>query len=74
MHAPASAVILFAAKAEKIFHKAILAEQVPCFQLGFNYLNVENSDDFEESSGDVACNFTKNRSSFIKSLTNYFFF
>ena len=35
-----------------------MAEQVPCFQLGFDVLNVENSDDFEESSGEVACNFT----------------
>jgi len=65
MHAPTSAVIFFAAKAEKIFHMAIMTEQVLCFQLGFDFLNVENSDDFEEPSGEVAFNFTKNRSSLI---------
>ena len=65
-HAPTSAVILFAAKAEKIFHKAIMAEQVPSLQLGFGFLNVENSGDFEEPSGEVACNFIKSRSSLIK--------
>ena len=47
-------VILFAAKFEKIFQDAIMAEQVPCFQLGFDFLNVENSDNFEESSLEVA--------------------
>ena len=31
-----------------------MAEQVPCFQLGFDFLNVENNDDFEEPSGGVA--------------------
>ena len=51
MHAPTSAVIFFAEKAEKICHMGIMAEQVPCFQLGFDFLNVENSDDFEEPSG-----------------------
>lgn len=66
MHALTSAVILFAAKAEKIFHKAIMAEQVPSLQLGFGFLNVENSGDFEEPSGEVACNFIKSRSSLIK--------
>ena len=33
-----------------------MAKQVPCFQL----LKVENSDDFEETSEEVACNFTEN--------------
>ena len=37
-----------------------MAEQVPCFQLGFDFLNfVENSDDFEEFSGEVACSFNR---------------
>ena len=30
-----------------------MAELVPCFQLDFDVLNIENSDDFEESSGEV---------------------
>ena len=34
-------------------------EKVPCFQFGFNLLNTENSDDFEESSREVACTFSK---------------
>ena len=67
-----SAVIFFAAKTEKIFREAIMAEQVPCFQLAFDFLNVENSDYFEESSREVACNFTKNRSLLIKSRSNFF--
>ena len=56
---PTTAVILRAAKSEKIFQDAIMAEQVPCFQLAFDFLNVEN-DDFEDSSGEVACNFNTN--------------
>ena len=52
-----SAVILLAAKCDKIIQNAIMAEQLACFQLGFNFLNVKNSDTFEESSGEVA---TKN--------------
>ena len=31
-----------------------MTEQVLCFQLGLDFLNVENSDNFEESSGEVA--------------------
>ena len=30
-----------------------MAEYVPFFQLDFDVLNIENSDDFEESSGEV---------------------
>ena len=30
-----------------------MAEYVPCFHLDFDVLNIENSDDFEESSGEV---------------------
>ena len=38
-----------------------MAEQVLCFQLGFDFLNVENNDGFEQSSGrEVDCNFNKN--------------
>ena len=48
-----------------------MTEQAPCFQLGFDFLNVENSDDFEESSGEVACSFNKLWSSLIKSRTNF---
>lgn len=44
-----------------------MAEQVPGFHLGFDCIGVENSDEFEESSGLVACNFNKNWSSLIKS-------
>ena len=39
--------------------QCIVVEQIPCFQLGFDFLNVENSDDFEESSAEVACNVIK---------------
>ena len=38
-----------------------MPEQVPCFQLGFDFLGFENSHEFEESSGEVACNFIKNQ-------------
>ena len=38
-------------RCKKIFQGAIVAEQLLCFQLGFDFLNVDNSDDFEESSG-----------------------
>ena len=48
-----------------------MAEQVPCFQLGFDFLNVENSDDFEGCSGEVACSFNRISSSLIKSRTNF---
>ena len=41
---PTSAVILFLAKSDKIFHYPIMAEQLPCFQRGFDILNFENSD------------------------------
>ena len=44
--------------------------KVPCFQLGFDFLNVENSDDYEESSGEVACSFNKFWSPLIKSRIN----
>ena len=47
-------MILFAAKSEKVFQDAITAEQVPCFQPGFDFLNVENSEYFEEYLGEVA--------------------
>ena len=40
------------------------------FQLGFGLLNVQNSDDFEESSGEVACSFNKLGSPLIKSRIN----
>ena len=36
-----------------------MAEQVPCLQLGFDFLNFENSDDYGECSGEVACSFNK---------------
>ena len=51
-----SAVILFAEKSNKIFQGAIMAEQMPCFQLCFDFLiySVENSDEFDEYSGEVA--------------------
>ena len=48
-----------------------MTEQVPCFQLGFDFLNVENSDDCEELSGEVACSFNKIWSPLIKSRTNF---
>ena len=54
---PTLAMILFAAKSEKTFQDTIMAEQVPCFQLGFDFLDIENSDDFEESLEEVASNF-----------------
>ena len=38
----------------------------------FRLLKVENNDDFEESSGKVACNFNKSWSLLIKSRTNIF--
>ena len=38
-----------------------MAEQVPCFQLDFDFLGVENSHEFAESSEEVACNFNKNQ-------------
>ena len=47
-----------------------MTEQVPCFQLGFDFLNAENSDDYEESSGEVACSFNKLWSPLIKSRIN----
>ena len=31
-----------------------MTEQVACFQLGFDVLNVGNNYDYEESSGEVA--------------------
>ena len=37
-----------------------MAERVLCFQFGFDFFNVENSDDFEESSGEGAFYFNKN--------------
>ena len=51
-----SPVTFFDAKSEKIFQDAIMAEQVPYFQLCFDFSTVENSNDFEEFSGEVACN------------------
>ena len=48
-----------------------MTEQVPCFQLGFDFLNVENSDDYEECSGEVACSVSKLWSPLIKSRTNF---
>ena len=36
-----------------------MAEHVPCFQLDFDVLNIENSDDFEESSGEVTVKATE---------------
>ena len=48
-----------------------MTEQAPCFQLGFDLLNVENSDYFEESSGEVACSFNKLWYPLIKSRTNF---
>ena len=48
-----------------------MTEQAPCFQLGFDLLNVGNSDDFEESSGEVACSFNKLWYPLIKSRTNF---
>ena len=45
-------------KIGKNFQDAIMTEQVPCFQLGFDFLNVENSDDCEELSAEVACSLT----------------
>ena len=57
MHATyTSPVIFFDAKSEKIFQNAIMAEQVPYFQLCFDFSTVENSNDFQEFSGEVACN------------------
>ena len=67
---PKSAVTLPAAKSRKIFLDTIMTEQAPCFQLGFDLLNVQNSDDFEESSGEVACSFNKLWSPLIKSRIN----
>ena len=57
---PMSAVIMFAAKSEKLFQDAIMAVQVPMPSLGFTCLSIKNSNNFEESSGEVACNFNKN--------------
>ena len=37
-------VILFLEKFDKIFQDPIMAEQLPCFQPGFDFLNVEISD------------------------------
>ena len=37
-------MILFLEKSDKIFQEPIIAEQLPCFQPGFDFLNVENSD------------------------------
>ena len=68
---PTSAVILPAAKSVKSFEDAIMTEQAPCFQLGFDLLNFENSDYFEESSGEVACSFNKLWYPLIKSRTNF---
>ena len=48
-----------------------MTEQTPCFQLDFDLLNVENSDDFGESSEEVACSFNKLWSPLIKSRTNF---
>ena len=45
-----------------------MAEQVPCFQLGFDF---KNSDDYGECSGEVACSFNKLWSPLIKSCTNF---
>ena len=59
---PTSQVVMFPAKSEKFFQDAIVAEQVPCFQLGFGFLKVENSDDFNESQGQVAA---KNKKSLL---------
>lgn len=46
-------MIFFDAKSEKICQDAIMAEQVPYFQLCFDFSTVENNDDFEEFSGEV---------------------
>ena len=51
-------MILFAEKSEDISQDAIMAQQVPCFQPGFEFLNIENGEDFENSSGEVV---TKNK-------------
>ena len=51
---PTPAVILFSAKSYKIIKDAIMADQVPCFQFCFYFLNEKNSDHFDESSGEVA--------------------
>lgn len=51
---PTSEVVTFPAKSEEIFQDATVAEQVPRFQLGFDFLKVENSDDFHESQRQVA--------------------
>ena len=48
-----------------------MTEQVPCFQLGFDFLNVENSDDYGECSGEVDCSFKKLWSPLINSRTNF---
>ena len=36
-----------------------MANKYLCYQLGFGFLNEENSDDFKGSSGKVVCNFNK---------------
>jgi len=48
-----------------------MTEQVLCFQLSFDFLIVENSDDCEELSGEVACSFNNLWSPPIKSRTNF---
>ena len=42
-----------------------------CFQLGFDFLIIEKSDDCEELSREVACSFNKLWSPPIKSRTNF---
>ena len=46
VHYITPALILFLAKSNKIFQDPTMAEQLPCFQPGFDFLNVENSDHF----------------------------
>lgn len=43
-------VILINANSEKNFQDAIMTKQVRCLLLGFDFLNIENCDGFEESS------------------------
>ena len=37
-------MILFLEKSDIIFQDPIMAKQLPCFQPGFDFLNVDNSD------------------------------
>ena len=48
-----------------------MAEQLPCFQLGFDFLNVENSDDFEKSSREVTTKKKKRFSNLTQTEINF---